>query len=143
MDNGCHRRNHQTTMKNQKTTMRKTMYHSQRQPCRTAMLFMRRKVPARMPDVSEKASFCVINTCIRGLAVGVMTRDTYHLTKLHSRLADLVTNAYGDLYVCPGRIDNSSRTEQHELLTSLSNLTLAVNPSRCSSFWLSRSSAYR
>lgn len=52
-----YRRNHQTMMKNQKTTTRKTMYHSQRQPCREDMLFMRRNVPARMLDVSVKASF--------------------------------------------------------------------------------------
>ena len=52
-----YRRNHHTMMKNQKTTMRKTMYHNQRHPCLAAMLFMRRKVPARMPPVSAKASF--------------------------------------------------------------------------------------
>ena len=46
-------------MKNQKTIMRKTIYHSQRHPCRAAMLFMRRNVPASMPDVSENASFCI------------------------------------------------------------------------------------
>ena len=54
-----HLRNHHTMMKNQKTMRRKIMYHSQRHPCRAAILFMRRKVPARIPDVSEKASFCV------------------------------------------------------------------------------------
>lgn len=52
-----HRRNHHTTIKNQKTTARKTMYHSQRQPCRSAMLFILRNVPLRIPDVSENASF--------------------------------------------------------------------------------------
>lgn len=54
----CHLRNHHTMMKNQKTTIRKTMYHSQRHPCLAAILFMRRKVPARIPEVSENASFC-------------------------------------------------------------------------------------
>lgn len=34
------------------------MYHSQRHPCRAAMLFIRRNVPLRIPDVSAKASFC-------------------------------------------------------------------------------------
>lgn len=53
-----YRRNHHTIMKNQNTMTRKTMYHSQRQPWRSAMLFMRRKVPERMPEVSAKASFC-------------------------------------------------------------------------------------
>jgi len=52
-----HRRNHQTTMKNQKTMTMKTMYHSQRHPCRCAMLFILRNVPERIPDVSAKASF--------------------------------------------------------------------------------------
>lgn len=33
------------------------MYQSQRQPWRAAMLFMRRNVPERMPDVSANASF--------------------------------------------------------------------------------------
>lgn len=54
-----HRRNHQTMMKNQKTMMRNRMYHNQRQPCRAAMLFIRRNVPLRMPEVSAKASFCM------------------------------------------------------------------------------------
>jgi len=53
-----YRRNHHTTTKNQKTRMRKTMYHNQRHPWRSAILLMRRNVPARMPDVSENASFC-------------------------------------------------------------------------------------
>jgi len=52
-----HRRNHHTTMKNQNTTTRKTIYHSQRQPCREAMLFIRRNVPDKIPDVSANASF--------------------------------------------------------------------------------------
>lgn len=46
-------------MKNQKTVMRKTIYHNQRHPCRVAMLFMRRNVPASIPDVSENASFYI------------------------------------------------------------------------------------
>ena len=50
-------RNHHTTMKNQKTKTRKRIYHSHRQPCRSAMLFSLRKVPLRIPEVSEKASF--------------------------------------------------------------------------------------
>ena len=33
--------------------------------------------------------------------------------------------------------------DNEQILTSLSNLTFAVRPSRCSSFWLSKSSAYR
>ncbi len=53
----CHLRNHHTTMKNQKTTRRKIMYLNQRHPCLEAILFMRRNVPLRMPEVSEKASF--------------------------------------------------------------------------------------
>jgi len=53
----CHRRNHHTTMKNQNTNTRNKMYHSHRQPCRCAMLFIRRNVPARMPEVSANASF--------------------------------------------------------------------------------------
>jgi hypothetical protein len=44
-------------MKNQKTKIRKMMYHNQRQPWRSAMLFIRRNVPERMPDVSANASF--------------------------------------------------------------------------------------
>lgn len=56
---GHHRRNHHTMMKNQKTMMRKTIYQSQRHPCRAAMLFMRRNVPASIPDVSENASFYI------------------------------------------------------------------------------------
>jgi hypothetical protein len=53
-----YRRNHHTTIKNQKTTIRKMMYHNQRHPWRPAMLFIRRNVPDKMPDVSAKASFC-------------------------------------------------------------------------------------
>lgn len=45
-------------IKNQKTKMIKMMYHSQRHPWRSAMLFIRLNVPASMPDVSENASFC-------------------------------------------------------------------------------------
>ena len=41
--------------------MRKTMYQSQRQPWRAAMLLRRRKVPLRMSPVSLNASFCA--TC--------------------------------------------------------------------------------
>lgn len=52
-----HRRNHHTMIKNQKTKTRKMMYHNHRQPCRSAMLFIRRKAPARIPDVSANASF--------------------------------------------------------------------------------------
>ena len=52
-----HRRNHHTTKKNQNTMTTKTMYHSQRQPCRAAMLFIRRKVPESIPPVSANASF--------------------------------------------------------------------------------------
>lgn len=33
------------------------MYHSQRHPCRSAMLFILRNVPARIPPVSVNASF--------------------------------------------------------------------------------------
>ena len=56
-DARCYRRNHQTTMKNQKTRMRNMIYHSHRQPCRSAMVFILRKVPASMPPVSANASF--------------------------------------------------------------------------------------
>lgn len=40
------------------TRTRKTMYQSQRQPWRSAIVFIRRNVPPRMPDVSANASFC-------------------------------------------------------------------------------------
>jgi len=53
----CHRRKNHTMMKNQNTMTTKTMYHSHRQPCRVAMLFIRRNVPDRIPDVSANASF--------------------------------------------------------------------------------------
>ena len=53
-----YRRNHHTTTKNQKTRMIKMMYPNHRHPWREAILFMRRNVPARMPDVSANASFC-------------------------------------------------------------------------------------
>jgi hypothetical protein len=52
-----HLRNHHRTMIIQKTMTKKMMYQSQRQPCRVAMLFILRNVPARMPPVSVKASF--------------------------------------------------------------------------------------
>jgi hypothetical protein len=35
------------------------MYHNHRHPWRSAILFMRLNVPARMPDVSANASFCM------------------------------------------------------------------------------------
>lgn len=56
-DPGYHLRNHHTTIKNQKTMIRKTMYHRNRQPCRSAMLFIRLNVPDKIPPVSANASF--------------------------------------------------------------------------------------
>lgn len=52
-----YRRNHHTMMKNQNTTTKNTMYQSHRHPCLDAMLFIRRNVPERKPDVSANASF--------------------------------------------------------------------------------------
>jgi len=59
-----HRRNHHIIMKNQKTMIRKTKYHSQRHPCRAAMLFIRRKVPESIPPVSANASFYGLKKCL-------------------------------------------------------------------------------
>ena len=83
-------------MKNQNTTMRKTMYHNQRHPCLAAMLFMRRKVPERMPDVSEKASFCAKGFRVRH-GQEPQHRNTHHLAELDGRVADFVPNANRDL----------------------------------------------
>jgi len=97
-----HLRNHHTTRKNQKTMTKNTMYHSQRQPCRVAMLFILRNVPERIPPVSAKASFIWLS-CI------VDSRTSFPMP----------------------------------IVISFSNFTLALNPSRASSFWPSKSSAYR
>ena len=82
-------------MKNQKTMMRKTMYHSQRQPWRSAMLFMRRKVPERMPEVSAKASFCGVKWLDKPVSEG--NTDAHHFAELYGGLLDLLSYAYCDL----------------------------------------------
>jgi hypothetical protein len=59
------------------------------------MLFMRRKVPASMPDVSANASFCPTFQ-----SVGHWNKkdfQTHHLGKLDGRVANLVPNTDGEL----------------------------------------------
>ena len=56
-DENSYRKSH-TKKKIQPTSTRKSMYNTQRPPCRAAMLFIRRNVPANIPPVSANASFC-------------------------------------------------------------------------------------
>jgi hypothetical protein len=124
---GCgHRRHHHTTKKNQKTRMMKTIYQSQRQPCRSAIRFMRRNVPARMPDVSEKASFCIgVNNC------SACTRALRTIS-----LSCLVESRTSLPMAKPTwtRVRAQIPTSAESALTSFSSLTFAVKPSSCSSF---------
>ena len=53
----CFRKKHKGELIRGPTNTRKIIYQSQRQPCRSAILFIRRKVPERIPDVSANASF--------------------------------------------------------------------------------------
>lgn len=96
-----HRRNHHTIMKNQNTTTRKTMYHNHRQPCFEAMLFIRRKVPARIPCVSAKASFCKpTDEDICGVRLASLAHynvRTHHLCRHQRRLSHLIPNPNGNL----------------------------------------------
>lgn len=50
------------------------MYQSHLQPCRAAIVFILRKVPARIPDVSEKASFYVICYILTGCTISTTRR---------------------------------------------------------------------
>lgn len=134
-----YRRNHHTMRKNQNTITRKTMYHSQRQPCRAAMLFIRRNVPDRMPDVSANASFCCQQVRFMSHTIGMM-RTIWLSCTVESRTSLPIA-----VVIC-GNADFSQRTGermQRNSLTSFNNLTFALKPSSCSSFWPSKSSAKR
>lgn len=52
-----YRKSH-TKKKIHPTSTRKSIYNIQRPPCRAAMWFIRRNVPANIPPVSANASFC-------------------------------------------------------------------------------------
>lgn len=92
----CHRRNHHTTMKNQKTRMRNMMYQSQRQPCRSAILFIRLNVPESMPEVSAKASFCMEELVNIPFTTNTRTR-AHHVTELHGGIPHLTPYCSCDL----------------------------------------------
>lgn len=135
-----YRRNHHTTMKNQNTTVRNTIYHSQRQPCFDDMLFMRRNVPDSMPDVSENASFF---QAISQHSLQLNEQDSvYHLTELDCRVAHLVADRRSNLYRV-GEVSSEPNPTLAALHTSFNILTFALKPSRCSSFCPSKSSAKR
>ena len=137
-------------IKNQKTNMRKMIYHNQRHPWRSDMLFMRRNVPASMPDVSANASFCPIlfySERSAHIRTQKKKKRTHHLAKLNGRIADLIPNTNGDLLFKRGSIKIKTQCNRKkgttDQRTSLSNFTFAPSPSMASSFWPSRSSAKR
>jgi hypothetical protein len=64
------------------------------------MLFMRRNVPAKMPEVSANASFCGAHDKWGAADEWSDSKVcTHHLAELHSRFTDLVTNANGNLCI--------------------------------------------
>jgi hypothetical protein len=73
------------------------MYHSQRQPCRAAMLFIRRKVPDKMPDVSANASFW--SRFRSGFVFINGGQGTHHLTELHCRISYFAPYRCCDLWL--------------------------------------------
>lgn len=135
-------RNHHTMMKNQNTKMRNIIYQSQRHPWRADILFILRKVPDNIPDVSEKASFFqeAFSFC---MYVMNLNHVAYHLTELNSWVPHFIADGSRDLNRVQIRTSWHRSGPEAIVRTSLSNFTFALRPSRCSSFCPSKSSAKR